>query len=547
MKKLIVFAAAVMLAAFGLTGCPDAYEDGGAEENRLSGTVTISGTLQVAQTLTAETGEVSGDGVLSFQWKRGDSADGDFTGIEDAANPTYPLVQDDQGKYIKVSVTREGYTGSVESAAAGPVAAEPGLPALTGTLTITGTPKVGENLNADTSGVDGDGALSYQWKRGDSAGGAFTNIENTSGAYQLAAEDEGKYIKASVTRAGYTGSVESAAIGPVDSNLVELLVINFDNLTAFRNTANPPSPAADSIFDYQLGGDSGPAVELSSEQNHTSGAGTGKSLKWSNRTLKYQRIKFDNVFSEADAGRTFNISIWVHSSAATKVLLGAFSVSGGSGSYGGNPIAKNDFDISTGWNRLVWSNYLHTDLTVTQLGFQQLDSGEVSVVSTFYIDDIVVQASPIAETTVKNIVFDDLTAFADWQGGGGSPSVSVSIDRDHTTGSGKSLKFTDREGAYTRLKFEGIFTPGDLNKKFNASMWVYTDTSTWIQLSVFIPSNNTYVTRRFFRVEPGWNKLSWRGYVHTNTEVTQLGIEQQGAEAKVDTFYIDDLLVTKID
>jgi hypothetical protein len=88
-----------------------------------------------------------------------------------------------------------------------------GLSALTGTVGITGTPKVGEVLTADTGGLDGAGAISHRWQRGDSSGGPFTDIAGAvNQTYTPAAADQGKYVRVTVSRAENSGTVSSAAL-----------------------------------------------------------------------------------------------------------------------------------------------------------------------------------------------------------------------------------------------------------------------------------------------------------------------------------------------
>jgi hypothetical protein len=88
---------------------------------------------------------------------------------------------------------------------------------------LTGTAGRGETLTADTSALGGSGAISYQWKVSTSTG-AFVDIpDETNSTFYVPSQlylysfYQGEYIKVSVTRAGYTGSVESAAVGPVVS------------------------------------------------------------------------------------------------------------------------------------------------------------------------------------------------------------------------------------------------------------------------------------------------------------------------------------------
>jgi len=86
------------------------------------------------------------------------------------------------------------------------------LPALTGTVIITGSAEVGETLTANTSSLNASGTFSYQWKRGN------TNIGSNSNSYQVQSADIGSTITVTVTCSGYSGSVTSA---PTDTVIIE--------------------------------------------------------------------------------------------------------------------------------------------------------------------------------------------------------------------------------------------------------------------------------------------------------------------------------------
>jgi hypothetical protein len=162
----------------------------------LTGTVTISGTAGEGQSLTADISGLNGNGTPSYQWKRG-GAD-----ISGATEENYTLTTADVGSYITVAVSRQGYGGSVISTPAGPV-----IPLLTGTVTISGTATVGQTLTANTSGLNGTGTLSYQWKRGG------VDISGETGvSYTLTATDSETLISVTVSRAGYSGSRSSSAL-----------------------------------------------------------------------------------------------------------------------------------------------------------------------------------------------------------------------------------------------------------------------------------------------------------------------------------------------
>jgi hypothetical protein len=111
-------------------------------------------------------------------------------------------------------------------------------PTLTGTVSVTGLTRLGETLQAVTIALDGEGALSYQWLRGTTAiPGAGTT------AYILEGADQGEMVKVRVSRAGYSGSVESEAVGPVDGGSFTSLEEITAYLKATPMGANPDNPA----------------------------------------------------------------------------------------------------------------------------------------------------------------------------------------------------------------------------------------------------------------------------------------------------------------
>ena len=175
--------------------------------NPATGAPTISGTMQVGQTLTASTSGIADDDGLTnvsytYQWIANDgTSDSD---IQDATLSTYTLVSDDVDKTIKVKVSftddaenAETLTSSeTDSVVAAPASNSPA----TGAPTITGTAQVGETLTASTTGIsDTDGltnvSYAYQWltSRDAEIDGA------TSSTYTLVDADEGKTIQVRVT------------------------------------------------------------------------------------------------------------------------------------------------------------------------------------------------------------------------------------------------------------------------------------------------------------------------------------------------------------
>ncbi len=186
-------------------------DDAPSENNPATGAPTISGTVQVNETLTADiSGIADADGLTSllygslysYQWIRNDGTT--ETDIEDAASSTYTLSDADVGKTIRVRVSftdDRGYEETLTSAATTAVT-RPNSPA-TGAPTISGTAQVDETLTADISGIaDEDGldnvSYSYQWIANDAS--ADTDISGQTGStYSLVSADVGKTIRVRVS------------------------------------------------------------------------------------------------------------------------------------------------------------------------------------------------------------------------------------------------------------------------------------------------------------------------------------------------------------
>jgi hypothetical protein len=264
-RKKIWLGMLALALTFGMmvVGCggEDAPTDGGTTYDPLPGTVTITGTPYVGQTLTANTDNLGGSGTISYQWKRG------YLNINNATGKTYRLTDADLGETIGVYVTRPSHYIGKSSATIGPVT---GGPPLTGTVSITGTPKVGQTLTVNTGSLGGSGTISYQWKRGNSAGAVNTNITNaTESSYILSAEDYDKYVTISVTRSGHGGDVTSTAIGPVVDVMAWVQVNNTIfgtgnvNSVAYNGTNQWVAVGDRGILAYSGNGETWTKVDLS--------------------------------------------------------------------------------------------------------------------------------------------------------------------------------------------------------------------------------------------------------------------------------------------
>ena len=200
-----------------------AVQQQGASNTPATGEPTISGTAQVGEMLTADTsGIADADGLVnatySYQWLSDDAE------ITDATDSTYTLVDDDEGKAIKVRVTvtddlGNGTTLTSAATEAVEAAPQPDSPA-TGEPTISGTAQVGRTLSVDTSGItDADGldnaAFACHWLSDDA------EISGATGStYTLVDDDEGQTIKVRVIVTDDLGNettLTSAATQAVDA------------------------------------------------------------------------------------------------------------------------------------------------------------------------------------------------------------------------------------------------------------------------------------------------------------------------------------------
>ena len=203
----------------------DAVAAAPAANSPATGVPMISGTAQVGETLTANTSGIADEDGLdevsfTYQWLADDS---DISG---ATNATYILVDADEGKAIKVEVTftdDAGYDESLTSEATDAVAATPtpGNTPATGAPTISGTARVGEVLEVDTSGIaDEDGlanvSFTYQWLADDSDISGATSL-----TYTLADTDEGKAIAVEVRFTDDAGNEETLTSAATDAVAAE--------------------------------------------------------------------------------------------------------------------------------------------------------------------------------------------------------------------------------------------------------------------------------------------------------------------------------------
>lgn len=181
---------------------------------------TISGTVAVGKTLTAKAGSWGTGVTLKYQWM----ANG--TSIKGATSSTFALTKSQVGKTITVRVTasKTGYTTASKTSAATkavPSTTTPQLKTLkAGTVTISGTPTVGQKLTAKPGTWTSGTTLKYQWYV---AGKAVSKA--TASTYVVRPLDVDRTVTVKVTgsKSGYTSktiasSATKKATGKVYAN-----------------------------------------------------------------------------------------------------------------------------------------------------------------------------------------------------------------------------------------------------------------------------------------------------------------------------------------
>ena len=174
---------------------------------------TISGTAREGNTLTARNGTWANSPTsFAYQWQR---CGADGTGCADitgATNQTYTLASADADHTVRVQVTAKNADGqSTANSAPTAVVSSRSAPTNTAKPTISGTPRVGEELSA-SNGTWSGGATSftYQWQRCSSS----TTCSNVDGAtartYGVRSADVGDTLRVAVTAHNASGSTATA-------------------------------------------------------------------------------------------------------------------------------------------------------------------------------------------------------------------------------------------------------------------------------------------------------------------------------------------------
>jgi hypothetical protein len=179
---------------------------------------TISGTPTVGQTLTASEGTWSNSPTsFAYQWLRCNGGGNSCADVANGTQHTYTLVGADAGQTMRVRVTATNADGSnsVQSAQTAAVLAATvsAAPKNTAPPTISGTPKVGQQLSADPGSWSGNPtSFAYQWQRCDADVAACSNVVGATGkTYGVLAGDLGYRLRVMVTARNAKGSATATS------------------------------------------------------------------------------------------------------------------------------------------------------------------------------------------------------------------------------------------------------------------------------------------------------------------------------------------------
>jgi hypothetical protein len=213
-------ARAVVVTVVGLAAL---LAEGGAQAMRNAAPVntappSISGTPTVGQTLTASEGTWSNAPTsFAYQWLRCNGGGNNCASVANGTQKTYTLVGADAGRTMRVSVTATNADGSstAQSAQTAVVAAatSSAAPKNTAPPTISGTPKVGQQLTADPGSWSGNPtSFAYQWQRCDADVAACSNVAGATGkTYGASVADLGYRLRVVVTARNAKGSASATS------------------------------------------------------------------------------------------------------------------------------------------------------------------------------------------------------------------------------------------------------------------------------------------------------------------------------------------------
>ena len=384
---------------------------------KLTGTLTVTGTLKVGETLTATLTDSNNTGKLTYTWLRSDPY-ANWVVVQKGDSNTFVLTEACANKKMSVIVESDVEHSQVESANTGIVAEANKAENLTGTVNIIGTKKYGGTLTADVSS-NNTGTLYYQWKRsGVDIPGA------TSISYVITVDDIGKILRVVVTSSVEVGSIASDATAVIEKANGASAPTGI-TATGCTNKANNDGTISGvtTAMEYKLGDGSWNNVTSTTINNLASGT-------------YYIRIKETDTH-KASATASVVVNAYV---ALTYDVT--FDANGGAGEMDGVTVEENDkytlpscdFTAPTGYEFKCWKVNgdekavgsqitITADTTITAVWqLSKIKNVEITGMPEFVVGgDIVTNASVLsvpanANYKITALAWYDLTA-GEWANG----------------------------------------------------------------------------------------------------------------------------------
>jgi len=198
----------------------------------ISGVPTISGTVEVLETLTASLASVSGvpTPTSALQWQISNDGVSGWSNIVGETSTTYTIALSDDDKYLRVVQTSTNAEGSDTSNSASTVQVVGDAPSISGVPTFSGTELVGETLTATAASTSGIPIPTRTWKWQRSANGTsgWADISGaTSSTYLLDAADENNYVRVVQIETNGLGSDSANSVSSGQILLVSSFIDTF--------------------------------------------------------------------------------------------------------------------------------------------------------------------------------------------------------------------------------------------------------------------------------------------------------------------------------
>ena len=167
-----------------------------------AGSISISGTANQGQTLTASITDADGiSGSVSYQWQISDDGSSDWTNISGATSQTLTLTAAQVDKYVRVTAAYTDDNSNAESLTSAATDQIVAIPNSIGSISIVGAASAGQSLSAVISDADGiTGIITYQWQVSDDGSSNWSNISGaTSQSYAITENEIDKYVRVNAT------------------------------------------------------------------------------------------------------------------------------------------------------------------------------------------------------------------------------------------------------------------------------------------------------------------------------------------------------------